>query len=102
MIEKQPSSAKAKTVKVTFALPADVAQKSVAIVGDFNDWDKAKDQMKLAKGKDVWSKTLTLKKGSSYQFRYYIDEEQWRNDEKADRYASNPFFSENGVIDLEG
>ncbi len=99
MIEKKKTP-KGKSVKVTFQLPADAAQKSVAIVGDFNDWDKKKDQMKLDKKKGVWSKSLSLKPDNTYQFRYYVDESEWRNDEQADRYASNPYFSENSVLEV--
>ena len=99
MIQKQ-NSPKGKSVKVTFELPADVAQQSVAVVGDFNDWDKEKHQMKLNKKKGVWSKSISLKPGNAYQFRYYVDGSSWRNDEAADRYESNPYFSENGVVEV--
>jgi 1,4-alpha-glucan branching enzyme len=99
MIHKS-TSPRGKSAKVTFELPADVAQKSVAIVGDFNEWNEKKDQMKLDAKKGVWSKTLSLKPGATYEFRYFIDEQQWRNDEQADRYESNPFFTENSVIEV--
>ena len=99
MIEKQTGS-NGKSVKVIFQLPADAAQKSVAVVGDFNDWSESKHQMKLDKKKGVWSKAISLKPNSAYQFRYYIDEQEWRNDDQADRYEQSPYFSENSVIEL--
>ncbi len=99
MIQKQPA-ANGKNVKVTFELPADVAEKSIAVVGDFNDWNETKDQLKLNKRKGVWSKSISLKPDATYQFRYYIDERDWRNDEQADRYEPTPYFSENSVIQL--
>lgn len=98
MIEKQ-SATNGKSVKVTFELPADVAEKSVAVVGDFNEWNESKHKMKLDKKKGMWTKSISLKPGT-YQFRYLLDEGQWRNDEQADRYVASPFFSENSVIEV--
>ncbi|HET6566470.1 MAG TPA: isoamylase early set domain-containing protein [Rhodothermales bacterium] len=97
MIDKQ---ANGKSVKVTFELPADVAENGVAVVGDFNDWSNSKHKMKLDKKRSVWTKTISLKPGQTYQFRYLVDENNWRNDERADRYEPSPYFSENGVIEL--
>jgi 1,4-alpha-glucan branching enzyme len=99
MIEKK-SSPKGKSVRVVFSLPADSAEKSVHVVGDFNDWDKEKHPMKLDKKKGVWTTSISLKSGSTYQFRYYVDGENWLNDESADRYESNPFFSDNSVVEV--
>ena len=96
MIDKQ-SATNGKNVKVTFELPADVAERSVAVVGDFNAWNESKHKMKLDKKRGVWIKSIALKPGT-YQFRYLLDEGQWRNDEHADRYEATPFFSENSVI----
>lgn len=99
MIEKKMSP-KGKSCRVTFELPADVAKESVAVVGDFNDWDKSKHQMSLDEKNGVWKTTVALKPGTAYQFRYFVDEREWRNDEQADRFVSNEFFSENSVIEL--
>ncbi len=99
MIEKQPIQ-RGRNVKVKFELPADAAQKSVAVVGDFNDWDKGKHPMKLDKKKGVWTTAINLPAQNRYQFRYFVDESEWRNDDQADGYESNPFFSENSVLDV--
>ena len=99
MIEKEVSP-NGKTVKVTFKLPGEVAQKSVSIVGDFNEWSEKKHPMKLDKKTNQWTKSISLKPGKSYQFRYYVDGSEWRNDESADRYVPSPFFSENGVVEV--
>ncbi len=99
MIDKK-ASPKGKTVRVTFELPAEVAQESVAVVGDFNEWNAEKDTMKLDKKKGVWKKALSLKPGNTYEFRYFADERKWLNDEQADRFAPNKYFSENGVLEV--
>lgn len=87
-------------VRVTFELPADAAQESVAVVGDFNDWDQRKHPMKLDKKKEHWRKAVTLEPGKEYRFRYVIDGGQWQNDGDADRFEANPFGTENGVLAL--
>lgn len=97
MIEKTIVPKK-KAVKVTFRLPADVAETGIAIVGDFNNWDDKKDLMKRDKKNGHWGKTLTFDLGSEVQFRYLIDGSLWVNDGDADRYEANEFGTENAVI----
>lgn len=97
MFDKKVSP-KGKSVRVTFQLPADVATDSVAVVGDFNEWNPDKHLMKLDQKKGIWSKSISFKPGSEHEFRYFVDGESWRNDEAADKYVPNPYFCENGVI----
>ena len=93
-------SAKGKSVRVTFELPAEAASNSAAVVGTFNEWNFNKHPMKFDKKKGVWTKSISFKPGETVEFRYFIDERQWRNDEEADDYAATPFFSENSVLAL--
>ncbi len=97
MIEKK-ASPKGRSVRVTFELPSEAASEKVAVVGDFNEWNPEKDKMKLDKKSGVWKKSISLKPGNEYQFRYFVDEREWRNDEEADGYAANPYYGENSVI----
>lgn len=99
MVNKK-TSPKGKSVRVTFQLPAEVAQNSVAVVGDFNDWNPAKHEMSFNKKKGVWTTAISLKPGNTHEFRYIVDGSTWRNDEAADWYTANPYFCENGVIEL--
>ena len=89
---------KNNAVKVTFQLPADAAEESVALVGDFNNWDETKDLMKLNKKNGHWSKTLTFEPGMEVQFRYLIDGSRWQNEAEADRFIANDFGTENAVL----
>ena len=95
---KKKTSKKGGAVRVTFELPKDVANDSVSVVGDFNDWDKDAHPMKRLK-KGTWKKDIYLEPGNAYQFRYFVDGKNWRNDEAADKYVPNPYFEENSVVD---
>lgn len=99
MINKKESP-KGKSVRVTFELPADAASDSVAVVGDFNDWDKNKDTMKFDAKAGVWKKAISVKPGSTYEFRYFVDGREWRNDEQADGHTPNPYYGQNSVISV--
>jgi len=98
MINKKMSP-KGKSVRVTFELPGESATDSAAVVGDFNEWNAEAGVMKFVKTRKVWKKDLSLKAGNTYQFRYFVDGE-WRNDEAADGYTPNEYYSENGVLEL--
>ncbi len=99
MINKKYSP-KGKSCKVTFELPAEIAQDRVAVLGEFNEWDADKHTMKLAKKKGVWSTAVSLKPGATYAFRYLVDGQEWKNEEGADRFEYTPFGSQNSVIEL--
>ncbi len=99
MITKKVSP-KGKSVRVTFELPADAAEKSAFVVGDFNDWNATEGEMKFNATKKVWAKSVSFKPGDTVEFRYLIDEGQWLNDEEADEYKATPYFSENSVLAL--
>jgi 1,4-alpha-glucan branching enzyme len=97
MITKKISP-KGKSVRVTFSLPQDVAEKSVAVVGDFNGWDAKKGLMKLKKKDGVWTKGVSVKPGESLEFRYLADGSTWLNDEQADQQVPNEYFGTNCVV----
>jgi 1,4-alpha-glucan branching enzyme len=83
--------------KVTFQLPADVQAENVAVVGDFNGWDMVANEMEQLK--DGRFKTIIeLDKDAEYEFRYLLNGSEWVNEEEADKYVTNPFFTENSVV----
>jgi 1,4-alpha-glucan branching enzyme len=100
-IKKQFSKSKAEC-KVTLSLPVEAASeaKSVTVVGDFNNWDKASHPMKKFKTGE-FKTSLSLETGKEYHFRYLIDGEKYENDWAADKYVPNPESGEdNSVIVL--
>ena len=88
-----------KSCRVTFSLPAEVGAESVALCGEFNEWDKEKHILKRRKD-GSFSTTISLQAGATYRFRYWVDGERWENDWAADNYLVNEFGSEDSVVVL--
>ena len=86
--------------KVTFEVSADIVNgaKSVSLVGDFNEWNPTA----LKKQKDgAFKASVELEKGKEFAFRYLVDNENWINDDAADKYIpSGVSFEENSVVVL--
>jgi 1,4-alpha-glucan branching enzyme len=89
---------KRTTCKVTFSYPASKVSTSVAVAGDFNEWNPAAGEMKL-KGEE-YSVTLSLKPSTDYKFKYVVDGENWENDDAADSYVANEFGTQDSVLSV--
>lgn len=88
----------AKTAKITFVLPKEAVEnaETVAILGDFNNWQNG---IVLDKQKDgSFKAAVELEKGRSYQYRFLINGEKWENDWAAEAYAPTPFGTYNSVV----
>lgn len=85
---------KKKTLGFQVELPE---AESVALLGDFNNWDATANVMKKNK-KGVWRVELKLPEGD-YQFRYFVDEDHWENDADVPTVI-NEFGSENSLISV--
>ena len=96
---KREYTPKRTVCKVTFTVPKNWAEESIAIAGDFNNWDTTADMLELKK--DVWQIQLRLKPNTSYIFKYFIDGERWENDEAADEYVANKFGTEDSIIHIK-
>ncbi len=85
--------------KVTFILPGEAALKAqhVAIVGDFNNWNKTTTALSKKENGD-FSVALELETGREYRFRYLIDNHRWENDWCADKYLAGPYGEEDSVV----
>jgi 1,4-alpha-glucan branching enzyme len=88
-----------KACRVTFNLPAEANAETVFLCGDFNDWDKTKNQLKPRKGGN-FSTTISLETGREYRFRYWIDDVRWENDWEADKYLPNDYGTEDSVVSV--
>jgi 1,4-alpha-glucan branching enzyme len=83
--------------RVTFRLPAEVNAQTVALCGDFNEWDDKANPMKRLKD-GGFSTTISMPTGQSYRFRYLLDGERWENDWEADAYVPNAHGTEDSQV----
>ncbi|MCX7956836.1 MAG: diguanylate cyclase [Endomicrobia bacterium] len=70
--------------------------KEVAVVGDFNNWDRKKGLMQYQSDK-VWYKKMLLKPGV-YKYKYLLDTNIWVIDKKAKFFADDGFGGKCSVI----
>jgi len=96
MVQKHYDS-KRRQCQVTFVLPRTIHAATAAIVGDFNNWDRHRHQMKRQPD-GSWKLDVTLNCGREYHFRYLVNGREWHNEWEADRYAVHPLGGENSVI----
>jgi 1,4-alpha-glucan branching enzyme len=78
--------------QVLFTLPVSIFDdaKKIAVVGDFNDWNREKHLLKKTKS-GRFQRLLELPTGKEYQFRYLIDDNDWENEWEADGLVETPF-----------
>ncbi len=81
---------------VTFTYVPKNDDKSVVLVGSWNNWKE--ENMKKKKNGDFYL-TKILPLGVIYEFRYFIDGKKWANDEDAIEVHNN-FGGTNSAIDL--
>lgn len=96
---KKAAAAKS-TSKVTFSLPKEAvtSAQTVAVVGEFNNWDINKG-LELKKQKDGSFKVaVELETGKEYQYRFLVDGTEWANAWDAPKYVPTPFGVDNSVV----
>ncbi len=85
------------TVKVTFELAPEVDARTVAIVGEFNNWDPRATPMKRKKD-GSFSAAVNLESGKKYRYKYYLDGQRWATDPQADAAVPNVFGTQDSVL----
>jgi 1,4-alpha-glucan branching enzyme len=98
MIRKHYSKT-GKYCRVTFDLPSDAYAGTVALCGDFNDWDPTVHPMKRRKD-GRFSTTISLRAGRTYQFKYFLDGSRWENEHAADGYEPNIYGTQDSLLKL--
>ena len=96
-VRKKEPSKKQNHKKATFKFMAPEA-KSVLLAGDFNAWEPESHPLKKTSN-GLWKANLSLSPGR-YEYRFLVDG-QWQNDPECKSYASNPYGSENCIINLK-
>ena len=82
-------------VEVTFEFSRSDVD-SVKLVAEFNDWKPM--SMRFNKSANAFKAKVRLPKGESFQFKYLLNDAEWENDYKADKYVPNVFGTENSVV----
>lgn len=86
------SQYKGDHVRVTFALPDDLHEGKVSVVGDFNAWTPGVHTL-IRRANGTRSVAVTVPAGTSHQFRYLGEGGRWFNDPDIDVR-----HHENGVL----
>jgi hypothetical protein len=73
---------------------------SVALVGDFCNWDPNQLVMKDATGEGNWQITIRLKKGQVYTYNYLMNGRQWIADPNSLRQVDDGFGGKSSVLEL--
>ena len=87
-----------KTDALQFVLVAPQAA-SVALVGDFNDWDPARSPMQTAQG--VWATAIRLAPGR-YRYAFLVNGVEWRADPSAPAAKDDEFGTPSSVVTVGG
>ena len=95
--EKKPVAKKATTKSVTLTVHADKG-KAVYLAGEFNGWDPTAKKMAFKAG--VYTATLKLEAGKSYQYKFVIDG-TWCADPQNTNAVPNDQGTFNSVIDVK-
>ena len=72
---------------------------SVALVGDFNDWDPARSPMQTAHG--VWATVMRLAPGR-YRYAFLVNGVEWRADPSAPAATDDEFGTPSSVVTVGG
>jgi hypothetical protein len=83
-------------VYVQFAFSAPDAR-SVAVSGDFNNWQIGGVALRDLDGDGVWTGMVALRPGL-HKYMFLVDGEEWVTDPRAERYFDDGFGMRNAVI----
>ena len=90
------SAAKSDTVNLVRFVFVDSHARSVEIVGDFNEWTKGANTLKLSGAPGVWSASIPLSPGR-HEYAFIINGTRWVADPLAVK-SSDDFGTESSVI----
>jgi hypothetical protein len=89
-----PAAPSEQMMKFLFVEPS---ASSVAIVGDFNDWEEGASPLRRVSEQGVWTITIPLAPGR-YHYTFVVDGTKWVADPLAPRTLEDDFGRPNSVI----
>lgn len=93
------SSSDATRVVVQFQLSAPEAE-SVALVGDFNQWEPDAYELEDNDGDGVWEIEVELEQNRVYTYNFLINETEWISDPSSEARVQDSFGGEKSVLNL--
>lgn len=89
-----------KTIFFNYSPEENYKPKEVAVVGDFNNWDRKKGIMEFNENNKMWFKKVLLKPGT-YRYKFLIDTNLWVIDKKAKNFVDDGFGGQCSVITVD-
>lgn len=99
VVTAEPPAEAIETVEVHLYLDAPQAQ-SVAVAGDWNDWDASAHRLADPDGDGVWEVTFSVERGREYEYQFLIDDSRWTSDPAAAISVDDGFGGENSILDI--
>lgn len=72
---------------------------TVAIAGDFNQWNSRSNCLEDPDGDGIWTVTLKLPLGR-YEYMFVLDGKEWIPDPNANRFVRDGFGNKNAVLEI--
>lgn len=88
-----------KRIIVQFELSAPEAE-SVALVGDFNQWEPDSYELVDPDGDGVWEIEVELEQDRVYTYNFLIDDSEWISDPMSNTRVQDSFGGEKSVLNL--
>ncbi|MFO7849728.1 MAG: isoamylase early set domain-containing protein [Spirochaetia bacterium] len=85
------------TIHLTLEAPN---AQSVAVVGDWNDWNPQKHQMKDEEGNGIWELRVQVKRGEEYRYQFLINGEKWIPDPNAPLQVEDGFGGTDSILNI--
>ncbi|GAB4117581.1 MAG: hypothetical protein Kow00103_14370 [Candidatus Caldatribacteriota bacterium] len=89
------------SAEVEFSLRVADNQKiqTIAIAGDFNNWNPQANILQDSDGDGIWTTTLKLPPGR-YEYMFVLNGEKWLPDPNALRYVKDGFGNRNAILEV--
>lgn len=89
----------ASQITVHLSLQAPDAE-SVAVVGDWNDWNPEAQPLQDSDGDGVWELSIKIDRGGEYKYQFLVNGEKWIPDPKAPLKVKDGFGGTNSILDI--
>jgi len=99
-IFNMPDTSSICSAEVQFSLRiSDSKAHTVAIAGDFNQWNSQSNCLEDPDGDGIWTATLKLPPGR-YEYMFVLDGEEWVPDPNANKFVKDGFGNMNAILEI--